>query len=687
MAILSDEFYYQSIRIDTINTRVFADIVAKEGDANGRGLLLTLTENGLMKDTTGIALNLKWEHTSVGNQGLDNFEVVDPSKGLYKITYPTEMLKRGKVRAFIQIIDSGKLAGTRNIEVTVDRDVGDDTAIASSDSFTALAQALIEVNNLESTYAPRLLSAEQQLAETIKVLKPSGTDDDTLIFQDAIDSMVKGVIVLEKGSLFKVKGKQLTLDNSSRLTDGIRLKSDITIDGNGATIQADVNCNYIFDTAIRTAITDPATNLKNITIKNLNLEKPNATWFEQSHLINIESCTNLTIENCSFKGWSGDAICFGSLAAPDLGSWLQSWIENVTIKNCIFDGVNKNNRQAISGFTGKNINIYNNTFKNTTRSDMPGAIDFEPEYTWCVLENITIQNNFFYNVDGSVGVITVANGQPIPCKNIVIQNNTIENFPVGHAIFLQNTNPLNANEPNNVFVQGNKIKNGKRFICINGMHTTLISDNVIEEVNYSSLLGEMLLNHNVRFERNTIFKCKDTTNLTAFVNFYNNDRVLILNNTIYDGGYTIFSFLSNGNTIKNVHVKGNELIDSDFTFDFLLQQTPHVTSIIVEDNNAHGKNTIFSNVLKPNMDVSPNLSPDDVPIGTYESFYLESADPSLPATTGIFISKKYTADPYYRTSVIQFFYPWNGDGTSFYIRKGLSSSSNTWAAWKGFTGI
>ena len=165
MSILSDEFYYQPIRIDTINTRVFADLIAKEGDANGRGLLVTLTENGLMKDTTGITLILKWEHTSVGNQGLDNFEAVDPSKGLYKITYPTEMLNRGTVRAFIQIIDSGKLAGVRNIEITVDRGVGDDTAIASSNSFTALAQALIDVTNLESTYAPRLLAVEQQLSE------------------------------------------------------------------------------------------------------------------------------------------------------------------------------------------------------------------------------------------------------------------------------------------------------------------------------------------------------------------------------------------------------------------------------------------------------------------------------------------------------------------------------------------
>ena len=183
MTILSDEFYYQHIRIDSINARVYADLLAKEGDVNGRGLLVTLTENGVMKDTTGVALNLKWEHTSVGNQGLNNFEAVDLSKGLYKLTYPSEMLNRGTVRASIQIIDSGKLAGIRNIKITVDRGVGDDTAIVSSDSFTALAQALIDVNNLESTYAPRLLSTEQQLAQKAE-------QGDLTVEKSRIDNLV-----------------------------------------------------------------------------------------------------------------------------------------------------------------------------------------------------------------------------------------------------------------------------------------------------------------------------------------------------------------------------------------------------------------------------------------------------------------------------------------------------------------
>ena len=184
MSILSNNFYYQLLKIDSINTKVYGDFIAKEGDANGRGLLVTLTENGLQKDTTGITLNLKWAHTNVsGLQNLDPFEAVDLTKGLYKITYPTDMLRKGKVDAFIQIIDSGKLIGSRNIKINVEATVGDDTAIESSNEFRALASALVEVqgwnariddveqgfidkaNNLDATYPIELNSVKSQLAD------------------------------------------------------------------------------------------------------------------------------------------------------------------------------------------------------------------------------------------------------------------------------------------------------------------------------------------------------------------------------------------------------------------------------------------------------------------------------------------------------------------------------------------
>ena len=176
------------INLDTVNTQVFTNLTSKVGDTNGRGLIVTLTENGLQKDTTGISLNLKWKHRSIVGQGLDNFDVVDLSKGVYKITYPTEMNRSGLVDAFVQIVDSGKVVGTRNMIISVESTVGDDSAIESSNSFSALASALIEVqswndriddveqdfidraNNLDATYPTRLVSVEQQLADRVDEL-------------------------------------------------------------------------------------------------------------------------------------------------------------------------------------------------------------------------------------------------------------------------------------------------------------------------------------------------------------------------------------------------------------------------------------------------------------------------------------------------------------------------------------
>lgn len=183
MSVLSDEFYYQPITIDTINTQVFTNLFAKENDANGRGLLVTVTENGLVKNTTGISLNLKWEHTLTGGQGLDIFTPVDLTKGIYKITYPAEMNHQGMVRAFIQILDTDRLVGSRNLKIIVEPSVGDDGAIESLDSFTALTEAILAVQEIRGSTDPTLQSAIQ-----LPIFKKLETDvDDTERMQRVID--------------------------------------------------------------------------------------------------------------------------------------------------------------------------------------------------------------------------------------------------------------------------------------------------------------------------------------------------------------------------------------------------------------------------------------------------------------------------------------------------------------------
>ena len=164
--VLADSFYYQPVQIDTINTRVNADLFAKEGDANGRGMVVQITENGIIKDTTGITLRLQWSHLSVGASGFTEFEVVDATKGLYKVKYPTSMLHRGRVEAFIRITDNGILSGTRNLLITVERMVGSDETIEAEDDFSALQSALTKLSIWEATISGKVDTWEGDMEAT-----------------------------------------------------------------------------------------------------------------------------------------------------------------------------------------------------------------------------------------------------------------------------------------------------------------------------------------------------------------------------------------------------------------------------------------------------------------------------------------------------------------------------------------
>lgn len=164
--VLSNAFYYERIQLDTVNERFSGVLTGKEGDANGRGLIVVLTENGLVKDTTGISLLLKWAHTSGTSQGLDDFTALDLTKGEYMITYPTEMNHEGFVKAEVRIIDNGKYVGSRNMKINVEPSVGDDTAAESSNSFTALVSALLQVNSWNTTIDGKVVAWEADMAAT-----------------------------------------------------------------------------------------------------------------------------------------------------------------------------------------------------------------------------------------------------------------------------------------------------------------------------------------------------------------------------------------------------------------------------------------------------------------------------------------------------------------------------------------
>ena len=209
--VLADSFYYQLVQIDTINTRVNADLFAKEGDANGRGMVVQITENGIIKDTTGITLRLQWSHLSVVASGFKEFEVVDATKGLYKVQYPTSMLHRGRVEAFIRIADNDILSGTRNLLITVERMVGSDETIEAADDFSALQSALTKLSIWESTISGKAdkteVEVERKRIDNLIALPEGATTNDARL--EDIKIGADGIIYDSPGNAVRKIGADL----------------------------------------------------------------------------------------------------------------------------------------------------------------------------------------------------------------------------------------------------------------------------------------------------------------------------------------------------------------------------------------------------------------------------------------------------------------------------------------------
>ena len=209
--VLADSFYYQPVQIDTINTRVNADLFAKEGDANGRGMVVQITENGIIKDTTGITLRLQWSHLSVVASGFKEFEVVDATKGLYKVQYPTSMLHRGRVEAFIRIADNDILSGTRNLLITVERMVGSDETIEAADDFSALQSALTKLRIWESTISGKAdkteVEVERKRIDNLIALPGGATTNDARL--EDIKIGADGIIYDSPGNAVRKIGADL----------------------------------------------------------------------------------------------------------------------------------------------------------------------------------------------------------------------------------------------------------------------------------------------------------------------------------------------------------------------------------------------------------------------------------------------------------------------------------------------
>lgn len=215
-------------------------------------------------------------------------------------------------------------------------------------------------------------------------------------------------------------------------------RSDVRLVGDeGAEFITDIPLGTIFVFSQPNQIEN---SIRNIEISGLifTVHNDGKQFHEFMHTIKLMGVNGMTIKNCQFNDFWGDAICLSHYGDnPQTGERTRN--QNVRIlDNQIIGGEKHSNRNGISVISGKNVIIRGNTIKNTSRIDMPGGIDVEPNNSAYTIENIMIEKNVLEDIQSNAIQIYIPKGGP--AHNVTIKGNTIKSCKCGLCIGIVSDN-------------------------------------------------------------------------------------------------------------------------------------------------------------------------------------------------------------------------------------------------------
>ena len=277
--------------------------------------------------------------------------------------------------------------------------------------------------------------------------------------------------------------------------------SNITVDGDGPSsiikqkLNASDNHYLLSVNAASAGTSNPDNNTTGIAIRNVQLlGTVSADGFMQhQYLLNLNAVSDVLVDNVLFKGWRGDAIYLGSGNVASI----ERHNQRIKITRNTFDGVNQDNRNAISVIDGDDVLIAGNTFRNTTRTDMPGAVDIEPNgAAYPVTRNIKIVDNDFTSIRGNTGVVGawLTSTQATLTTDAVgftVTGNTFRSCTNNSAFyFSQFQQPAASTAGNNVLFAGNTVLSttGRPFE-VSGVRGLKITGNLFDGPGSAAAIG------------------------------------------------------------------------------------------------------------------------------------------------------------------------------------------------------
>jgi hypothetical protein len=227
------------------------------------------------------------------------------------------------------------------------------------------------------------------------------TYDCTMAIQQAIDSASK---VYVPAGVYLVKQ--------------INLKSGLELYGDGASSQLkaydnSLQCEFMVVTYIRDGGTPQvADNMKNIHLHDLllNGRVDEFGYMQYFYLLAVNATSDMLVERVSFHGFRGDGMYVGSGTLRNT----ERHNQRIVVRNCLFDGLVKANRNGLSVIDCDTLTVDGCTFQNIGNAKLSssvGAIDFEPDHNWGIYRNIRITHCKFIDINSvNTAGITFFNG-------------------------------------------------------------------------------------------------------------------------------------------------------------------------------------------------------------------------------------------------------------------------------------
>lgn len=401
---------------------------------------------------------------------------------------------------------------------------GDELQIQAFSGFNVANIQSANVSFQQGGTGSSVRSVDAKLKEVVSVKDfgavGDGVTDDTAAIQAAINAAAN---VFVPAGIYKC--------------NGVTLPSNRTIWGEGAASVIFQPTTANLQGVLYANSNSPSSYVENITIRNLKVLGNVVAdgFFEFRHLIAMNGVKNCLIERCFVEGFLGDGIYIGS---GNVGGQERHNI-NVTIRDCFIDGLNKDNRNGISVIDGNGVTIENNYITRTSRSNMPGAIDVEPDAsTFHIVKDITIRNNKIFDCGGNIaaiGVLLPGVTYSVPPNGFNIFDNDIENCGAYGIFFTYNVSG-GVSESTSEFalrICSNTIKNAGRSIGIFNANDTVIDSNTFIG-GANSYIGFNTVDQNV-------IDCKLVNNMFVDVSGYaltlfKCSRVTLDGNTFKDCG-------------------------------------------------------------------------------------------------------------------------------------------------------